>query len=73
MIKSGSKFWREIHFYGENLTIYYMFERNFMGTKTFGGKKQLGSTAPECPLGYGPACKAKALHLDENIAASFFG
>jgi len=30
---------------------------------------KLGSTAPECPLGYGPACKAKVAHLHQNIAA----
>jgi len=35
----------------------------------FSGHKILGSTAP---LGYGPACKAKVSHLDENIAALCF-
>jgi len=44
----------------------------FLGTKKFLGHKKFGSTAPECPLGYGPACKAKFSHLDENIAALYF-
>ena len=41
-------------------------EQNFLCTI------KLGSTAPEGPLGYGPACKAKVSHLDENIAALCF-
>jgi len=38
-------------------------KQNFLGTI------KLGSTAPNAPLGYGPACKVKVSHLDENIAA----
>jgi len=32
----------------------------------------LGALPPNAPLGYAPACKAKVLHLDENIAALCF-
>jgi len=47
-----------------------MFKTNFSGhNKILGPQKNWGALPPNVPLGYGPACKAKVSHLDENIAA----
>ena len=57
----------EIHFYGDKILVFTIcLKQNFLDII------KLGSTAPECPLGYEPACKGKVSHLDENIAALCF-
>jgi len=67
-------FWREIHFYWEKILVFTIsLKQIFLGTIKFWGHKKIGENLPRITLGYGPACKANISHMDENIAALFFG
>ena len=59
-------FWGKTFLRGKILVFTICLKQIFLGTI------KLGSTAPNAPLGYGPACKAKVPHLDENISALRF-
>jgi len=63
-VRSGIKFWEEIHFYGDKILVFTIcLKQNFWAQYNW----------PALPwnalIGYAPACKAKFSHLDKNIAA----
>jgi len=59
--------WEEIHFHGDEILVFTIRLKKFFWVQC-----NWGAQPPNAPLGYGPACKAKVSHLDENITALCF-